>query len=241
MRHQTSGLPGGGGADRLGGRADRLGGRLALLAPDSLSAEQRQVYDALCDLVVPEAEQGGFTARLPDGRLIGPFNALLRDPRLTSGFGQWVRAIGAGGLPTDVRETIILTVGAEWGAAYEIYAHRAAGAAAGLPLEAIEAILSGAAPNGLTPVAQLAHRLTRALVVDHSVPEALYAEARAEFGEAGLLTVLGLIAQYQLISSVLVCFDVPVPRPGAGHDVSDVGSGRPASGRRESRCSQQIC
>jgi len=106
MRHQTSGLPGGGGADRLGGRADRLGGRLALLAPDSLSAEQRQVYDALCDLVVPEAEQGGFTARLPDGRLIGPFNALLRDPRLTSGFGQWVRAIGAGGLPTDVRETI---------------------------------------------------------------------------------------------------------------------------------------
>lgn len=78
-------------------------------------------------------------------------------------------------------------------------------------------------------------------LVDHSVPEALYAEARAEFGEAGLLTVLGLIAQYQLISSVLVCFDVPVPRPGAGHDVSDGGSGRPASGRRESRCSQQIC
>jgi 4-carboxymuconolactone decarboxylase len=216
MGHQTSERPDG--AD-----ADRLGGRLALLAPDTLTGEQRQVYDALCELAVPEAEQGGFTARLPDGRLIGPFNALLRDPRLTSGFGQWVRAIGAGGLPANVRETIILTVGAEWGADYEIYAHRAAGAAAGLPQDAIDAILTGAAPDGLTPVAQLAYRLAHALVVDHTVPEALYAEACAEFGEAGLLTVLGLIAQYQLISSVLVCFDVPVPLRDAVQDVSHGG------------------
>lgn len=218
MSHQTSGRPG-------GVAADRLGGRLGLLPPNTLSGEQRQVYDALCDLVVPEADQGGFTARLPDGRLIGPFNALLRNPHLTMGYGQWVRAITAGGLPADVREAIILTVGAEWGAEYEIYAHRAAGSAAGLPAAAIEAILSGAAPAGLSPVAQLAYRLAHALVVDHSVPEALYAEARAEFGEAGLLTVLGLIGQYQLISSVLICFDVPVPVSTAGpeQDVSHAG------------------
>ena len=211
-------------SERLdGANADRLGGRLALLAPNTLTHEQRQVYDALCELVMPEAEQGGFTARLPDGRLIGPFNALLRGPRLTSGFGHWVRAIGAGGLPADVRETIILTVGAEWGADYEIYAHRAAGAAAGLPPDAIDAILAGAAPDGLTPVARLAYRLANALVVDHTVREALYAEACGEFGEAGLLTVLGLIAQYQLISSVLVCFDVPVPLCDAVQDVSHGG------------------
>lgn len=200
--------------------ADRLGGRLELLAPGTLSAEQRQVYNALCDLVVPEAEQGGFTARLSDGRLIGPFNALLRNPQLTAGFGQWVHAIGAGELPADVRETIILTVGAEWGAAYEIYAHSAAGAAAELPAGAIDAILSGNDPDGLSPVALLAHRLTRALIVDHDVPDALYAEVCAELGEARLLTVLGLIAQYQFISSVLVCFDVPNPSTDTRQHVS---------------------
>lgn len=202
---------------------DSLGGRLALLAPDALDAEQREVYDALSDLVVPEAEQGGYTARLPDGRLIGPFNALLRDPRLTAGFGQWVRAISAGGLSAEVRETIILTVGAEWEAAYEIYVHRAAGAAAGLPPGAIDAILGGNAPEDLTPVAQLAYWLAHAVVVDHRVPQELYAEARTEFGEAGLLTVLGLIGQYQVISSVLVCFDVPVPLPDVGPEVSHGG------------------
>lgn len=203
--------------------ADQLGGRLTLLAPGTLNVEQRQVYEALCDLVVPESEEGGFTARMPDGRLIGPFNALLRTPRLTAGFGQWVGSINAGGLAADVRETVILTIGAQWGAVYEIYAHRAAGAAAGLPTAAIDAILDGDDPAGLSPAAVLAHRLTRALIVEHAVADTLYAESCAQFGHTGLLTVLGLIAQYQFISSVLVCFDVPVPPTGTARPVSDVG------------------
>jgi hypothetical protein len=68
---------------------DHLGGRLALLAADDLDAAQREVYDGLAQTVVPEAAQHGFTARLDDGRFIGPFNAMLRPPAITMGMGAW--------------------------------------------------------------------------------------------------------------------------------------------------------
>ncbi|MBN0048505.1 hypothetical protein JS756_31295 [Streptomyces actuosus] len=46
------------------------------------------------------------------------------------------------------------------------------------------------------------------------VADQLYHEAVDLFGEPGMITVLCLIGQYQLISSILVCFQVPVPDPG---------------------------
>lgn len=41
--------------------ADRLGGRLPLLDTAALGAEQRQVYEALTRMVVPEAAVSGQT------------------------------------------------------------------------------------------------------------------------------------------------------------------------------------
>lgn len=156
---------------------DRLGGRLPLLAPADLDDEQAQVYEALTRLVVPEAAESGFTARLADGRFIGPFNAMLRVPRLTTGLGQWTREISRSRLDDDVRQVVILTVGVAWSAQYEIDAHVSAARAVGVPDGAIEAILQGGAPSGLSPAAQVAHRLTAALLADRAVPDQLYSSA----------------------------------------------------------------
>ncbi len=198
---------------------DRLGGRLPLLAPADLDDEQTQVYEALTQLVVPEAAESGFTARLPDGRFIGPFNVMLRVPRLTTGLGQWTREISRSGLDDDVRQVVILTVGVAWSAQYEIDAHVSAARAVGVPDSAIEAILQGGAPSGLRPAAQVAHRLTAALLNDRSVPDQLYEEAVGLFDELGLMAVLCLIGQYQTISSILVCFQVPAPARAPRHPV----------------------
>jgi 4-carboxymuconolactone decarboxylase len=191
--------------------ADRLGGRLPLLAPADLDAEQRQVYDALTRAVIPESEEGGFTARLQDGRFIGPFNALLRVPRIAAGLGEWTGAIARSGMADDVRQVVILTVGAAWGAEYEIDAHVAAARALGIPDTAIEAIVRQQAPPHLGTQADVARRLTAALVVERAVPDGLYREAVGAFGEAGVIGILCLIGQYQTISSILVCFRVPAP------------------------------
>ncbi|WP_328603467.1 hypothetical protein OG943_25635 [Amycolatopsis sp. NBC_00345] len=195
--------------------SDHLGGRLPLLRPADLDDEQRQFYDLLTRVVVPEAAAGGFTAQLADGRFIGPFNALLRAPRIALGLGGWTREITQAGLAEDVRQAVILTVGSAWNAAYEIDAHTAAARVAGLPEAAITALVEGTAPTGLSADADLAHRLTAGLLTDHGVPDALYAEAIGRFGEPGVLAILCLIGQYQTISSILVCFQVPVPERSA--------------------------
>jgi len=111
----------------------------------------------------------------------------------------------------DVRQVAILTVGAAWSAAYEIDAHSSAARAVGIPDAAIDAIVQGRPPQGLSQPAEVAHRLTTSLIADHSVSDGLYRDALATFGEVGLITLLCLVGQYQTISSILVCFQVPVP------------------------------
>jgi 4-carboxymuconolactone decarboxylase len=191
---------------------DDLGGRIALHDPDALVGAQRQAYRQMMEHTVPAAERAGFVAALPDGRLIGPFNGFLLVPEIAAGFGVWVTAEAqVGGLPEDVRQVVILTVGASWQADYELYAHRAAARGAGLPSAVTDALASGREPVGLSAAATSAHRFTRALVVDHDVPDDVYGSAVAAFGAAGVAAMVHLIGHYLTISALLVAFQVPAP------------------------------
>jgi 4-carboxymuconolactone decarboxylase len=106
--------------------ADNLGGRLALLSPDTLDADQKKLYEQLQATMVPWAEKSGFRADTTDGRLIGPFNAMLRSPLISRAILGVTAAEGKEtALGKTVREVVILTVGAAWQAAYELYARRA--------------------------------------------------------------------------------------------------------------------
>ena len=136
---------------------------------------------------------------------------MLRVPAITLGMGSWTGQIAASGIAADVRQTVILTVGVAWSASFEIDAHTSAARIVGIPGPAIEAMVSQKPPLGLSPEADIAHRVTRCLVTRHNVPDTLYDEAVEAFGEAGLVAILCLIGQYQTISSILVCFEVPVP------------------------------
>jgi len=191
--------------------ADRLGGRLPLLDRADLDAEQQQVYEGLARTVLPEAAESGFTSRLDDGRFVGPFNAMLRVPNIAAGLGQWTSQIARSGMADDVRQVVILTVGVAWSAEYEIDAHMSAARVVGVPDRAIEAIVQGRAPQAVSDEAAVAYRLTNSLLIDHVVPDGLYREAIATLGAAGVIAILCLIGQYQTISSILVCFQVPVP------------------------------
>ena len=198
-------------------KPDDLGGRLSLLAPADLNDEQRQLYDAMTHTILPEAKRGGFVAQLDDGRFIGPFNALLRVPALAAGFGQWTAKIAQAGLSEEVRQVVILAVGAVWAAGYEIYAHVAAAREEGVAQAAIDDILRKAEPAEVSAEALIAYRLTIGIVEERSVTQDLYDEAIAAFAIEGLLAILSLIGQYQFVSSALTCFEVPSPaRDGSG-------------------------
>ena len=194
--------------------ADALGGRLALLDVAHLEPAQRGAYDEIAGLRLPLAEQSGFVARLPDGRLVGPFNGFLYAPEIAHGFNAWGDAQAAHSpLAEDVRQVVILAVGAAWRAAYELYAHTAVGRKAGLPDDAIRAIIAGREPEGVSPKARAAWRFTDALVRTHTVEDATYAEAVAAFGEAGVVAMVHLVGQYLTTSALLNAFRVPVPTP----------------------------
>lgn len=190
--------------------ADR-GGRLPLLPVDALDEEQRALHAGLRATRLHTAEDAGYTAVLPDGRLLGPFNVMLRTPRIAWPLLEWAQAITGSGLAADVREAVILTVAAHWRADYALYAHAAGAARAGVPAAAIAALRAGGTPHGLREEAEIAHRVTAALVRDHRVPDDLYAEAAAAFGTKRLVALVNLVGQYLNTSALLALFEVPVP------------------------------
>jgi len=193
--------------------ADQLGGRLELLDPATLDADQARLREELLATRGPDAEAAGFQLVLPDGRLIGPFNAWLRAPAVGQAIRGWAAAVNRYDLPEDVQQVTILTVGAAWRSPYEIYAHRAEARHAGVAEEAIAAILADEPPPGLSAPALTAHRFTRALVVEHDVSDDLYAEAVGAFGQAGLFALVNIIGRYLNTSAILACFRVPAPQP----------------------------
>ena len=188
-----------------------LGGRLPLLKPADLDPVQAQARDGLLASRGADARAAGFTMELPGGELIGPFNAYLHVPGIFQALRDWMAAIQEYGLPDDVQQVAILTVGAAWRSDYEAYAHAAEARHAGVPDTAIEAILDGASPVDLSPAADVAHRLALALAVDHAVDDALYAEAAAAFSTEQLIALVSLVGRYMNTAALLAAFRVPAP------------------------------
>ena len=136
--------------------ARTAGGRLRLLDRAELDAEQSTLSDRLTVTRVATGRRAGYRAALDDGRLVGPFNAFLRAPRIGERQLDWAEAISAADLPADVREVAILTVAAEWRAEYVLYAHSAAARGAGLSEDTIAELVAARTPAGLDRTARLA-------------------------------------------------------------------------------------
>lgn len=117
--------------------------RLPRLTPDELDLDQRPLYDAITG--GPRA--GGpqlFALTDTEGRLNGPFNAMLFAP----GVGAALQELGSAiryrtSLSGRIRELAILAVAAHWDSAFERYAHEPIGRAAGLTDAEIAAVGAG--------------------------------------------------------------------------------------------------
>ena len=107
-------------------QTDALGGRLPLADPATLTDARRELFDLMMNTMIPWAEQVPFQSTTADGRLIGPFNPALINPQTATKFLelQFAEQLNTS-LDEREREVIVLTVGAIWGAEYELYAHAA--------------------------------------------------------------------------------------------------------------------
>ncbi len=193
-----------------------LGGRLPLLGKTELDGAQVTLYEAMNKEMVPWAKKSGFKAITEEGRLLGPFNPLLYSPMIGQGFMEYLGAERKHTtLDARVREVIILSVGAVWQAAYELYAHAAVADKAGLERETIDALAAGNTPATMPDDQRIAHEFARSLAAERKVAPELYAKTEEMFGRAGIVDMIHLISLYMGTSALLNAFAIPVPDSAA--------------------------
>jgi 4-carboxymuconolactone decarboxylase len=189
-----------------------LGGRLPLADPATLAPAQRALYDQLIGSWVVFTDKLGIRSTTEDGRLIGPFNALLRHPEVAAKLLEFQAAESANtGLSPSVREVVIIMLGAVYDSEYELYAHKSVARAVGLADEHFAALSAGDIPEGLGEHERIAARLTHALATRRHIDEELYQEAESAFGAKGLFDIAAVMGIYHTVCTMLNLFEVPAP------------------------------
>jgi 4-carboxymuconolactone decarboxylase len=183
--------------------------RIPAFAPDELDDEQRALYDAIA---YGRRAQAG--SRLTDeaGRLVGPFNAMLLQPRV----GQALQSLGSAvrydtALPDRSREIAILIVADHWHSDFEWHAHESIGRSIGLTETELAAIRARRYDVFDRDAEATLARTAHALVERGDLTDAEYDAAVAGLGPAGLFEVLTLVGYYATLALQLRVLRVPAP------------------------------
>lgn len=164
--------------------------RLPRIASDKLNAEQQKVAAAI--------------VAGPRGEVRGPFIPLLRSPGLAGPIqqvGEYLRFR----CPLDRRiaEMATLMAARHWTQQYEWQSHHNHAMKAGLSPAIAAAIAEGRRPTGMAPdEAALYDMLTEALH-NKSVCDATYDQAKATFGEQGVVELLAIAGYYAMLALIL--------------------------------------
>jgi alkylhydroperoxidase family enzyme len=184
--------------------------RLPLIPPADLTPEQKPLYDDMRKGIAGNFNT--FQTVREDGALLGPWNPWLHEPRIGKAIWDLTLAMTAeASLPDNVRQVVILVVGARYNAAYEIYAHIAVAEHEGMKPERLAALTAGLKPDDLTAEENAAFDIAYKLVCGGVLPEPLYRLAVATFGQHGANELIYLVGLYSLVSTTLNGFNVPVP------------------------------
>jgi 4-carboxymuconolactone decarboxylase len=138
----------------------------------------------------------------------GPYLALLNHPALA----ERVEALGfylkfEGVLPRVHYQFIVLSVARATGAAFEWQDHVKHAMAAGLPQNIIDGIADAAAASLPHPYGLLREILSKTLTWQ-PIPDALKAQAAAEWGKDGLVEIVVVSGFYQMFAAINQGFDI---------------------------------
>ena len=184
--------------------------RLPLIPPAELTPEQRPLYDEMRKGIA--SNFNAFKVEREDGALMGPWNPWLHEPVIGKAIWDLTLAMTAGAsLPDEVRQIVILVVGARFDAAYEIYAHIAVAEREGMKPERLATLVADLKPTDLSPQESVAFDLAYALVRGGTLPEPIYRLALETFGQHGVNEMIYLVGLYSMVSTTLNGFNVPVP------------------------------
>ncbi len=185
--------------------------RLHRFVPAELSHEQRSLYDAITQGPRARGTQL-FALTDAEGRLEGPFNALLLSPDVGTALQELGSAIRYKTALSDrAREIAILELAAIRRADFEWFAHERVGRAAGLTDEELTAIRRRKKAPSLDPAEALVRKVVRALLGERDLGRATFDEAREVLGERALMDLISLVGYYDGVALSLRVWRAPLP------------------------------
>ena len=184
--------------------------RLPLISPQDLTPEQKPLYENMRKGIASHFNL--FKVEREDGALMGPWNPWLHEPLIGGAIWNLTLAMTASAvLPDNVRQIAILTVGAHFNAAYELYAHIAVAEHEGMTEQRLGTLVANLRPEDLSEQESIAYNVAYHLSRGGTLPEPLYSSAVKAFGQHGANELMYLVGLYALVSVTLNAFNVPVP------------------------------
>jgi 4-carboxymuconolactone decarboxylase len=175
--------------------------RLPELDPETLSAHQRRVFDAI--------------ASGPRAGVRGPFLALIHVPELADRIqhlGEYLRYETS--FPPRLSELAILSTARHYTCQYEWHAHEPHALKGGLAQSAIDAIRAGQRPPSMQGDEAAVYDYAVELLRNGKVSDPSYQRVVDLFGVRGAVELAALIGYYIMIAMTLLAHDVGLP-PGA--------------------------
>ncbi len=171
--------------------------RLDPVSPETLTPEQRRMYD-----IIASTRKG----------LGGPFSVWVRTPALAEPANMLHNAFRLHGtLDRRLFEMLILLVSHEYGAKYVWTFHVAQALKAGLANSTVDAIREDRRPDFAQPDEPLIYDTVIELLKAKTLSDSAYAKGLAVLGLELLIEVVSAVGFYAMISTLVNTFDVPEP------------------------------
>ena len=141
-----------------------------------------------------------------------PFRAYIRSPDLApklTALAEYLRWHTS--LPPRLSELAILITARQWTAQYEWYAHYPHAIEGGLDPKVAAAIAAGKRPENMRDDETALYDLVTSLYRDKKVSDAVYKAALENFGERGIMDIIGIIGYYDLVSMTLITMQAGMP------------------------------
>jgi 4-carboxymuconolactone decarboxylase len=164
--------------------------RFKELTEDEMTDAQREVYREVC---------AG-----PRGRMGLPTNLLLRCPELarrSAKLGEYIRF--GSSLEKRIAEFAVLIGARHWTTLYEWKLHYPQAVNAGLNPDIICDLARGKRPSTMKDDEAIAYKFCTELHENRAISEATFNAALMEFGECGVIELVGVSGYFTLISMVL--------------------------------------
>ena len=173
--------------------------RMPPLDPKTMTPAQAKVAQAL--------------AAGPRGGVKGPFIPLLRSPELMDRLqkvGEYLRFHSA--LQARISEFVVLVVARQWTQQFEWFVHVPLALDAGVKPETIASLAQGRRPDSMAADEEIAYDFCNELAQSKGVSEPTYRHALRQFGEQGVVDMLGVLGYFTTVSMVMNVAHTPPPK-----------------------------